>query len=733
MIGLVYLLLSFVCGRLIWRRLAGNPAELLRCFGLQAPAAAVLAPWLTAASSLTLGLLVLPIITFALAMLSQTLLPTAVYPLLTANIIVFAAAAAAAILLWFRHQHRALSDKYDIASTPKTDLGLPVDSIFERAAAAFRIQRFFLLTLLVFTLYAGWLMISAFHIEGNAASAGASVFSDYSTHTAMISSFAKGRNFPVNYPHFANDGIAYHFFFYFLCGNLHYLGLPIDLAMNLPSIITFVAFCVLLGLLAISITKQKTAFFLAPYLLIFRSSFAFLTRLRDLWQQSGATFASVMHAIMETRTFIGDTPRDDWGLWGLNVYANQRHLLLGLSSLIVVLFLFLPLLLPSASGAKETTEGAEASGATEKTGDSGADRTVKNAGRTGVSFRLRQRFSERSQWLPQNRAEYLRLAAALVFAILLPYFHGSALVALLLILAGLMLFSRAWLAHISFAVVAIVSAFLQGQFFRSGGLPLEPEFFFGFIAEERTFRGVLAYLFEMSGLVLPLALLAAVIYPAARRLLFAFSLPLLFGFTFSLTPDVTVNHKYLIVTFALAGCLTAGLLADLWQRRGRLRPAGRVLAIFLLLVLSLTGWMELIVFRNINQIRVRAALNSPLVAFVESRTPPQSVFVTGPLSYHSLFFTGRQVYFGHAYYAWSAGHATFEREEKIKNFLAAEEEDPLIARNFISTENLDYLMIDDELRSHPEYYVNEDFFLENFAEVASFPSLGNMIIIDLHS
>lgn len=730
MIGILFLVLAFVCGWLVWRRMAANSSELLTSFGLQPGAAALLAPWLTATASLTLGLLLLTTVIFALSMLAQVLLPESVYPLFAANLTLFIAVGLLfGLRLKNRHRERhqaggclprqslgeplGQSNDQNFAHAPDRQtlglpgnrLGLPPESCLERANTCLRRHRYFLIALLLFILYAVWLMFSSFHRDGSSASAGASVFSDFSTHTALVSSFAKGRNFPVNYPHFANDGIAYHFLFYFLCGNLHYLGLPIEFAINLPSVLTFVAFCVLLGLLAVSITRQRAAFWLAPYLMIFRSSFAFLTRLRDLWQLPEASLSSIVRAVLDTRTFIGDTPRDDWGLWGLNVYANQRHLLLGFSALIIVVFLFSPLLLPVAKNHRFRLHFNE------------------------VRLRLR----DRRQWLPQTRQEYLNLGTALLFALLLPYFHGSALVAMLLILAGLMLFSRSWLSHISFAVTAIISATVQGRIFRSGGLPLEPQFLFGFIAEDRTVAGVLSYLFEMSGLVLPLAFLAALLLPPARRLLAVFCLPLLFAFTFSLTPDVTVNHKYLIFTFALAGCLVAGLLARLWQKPGRWHKIRRALTVLLLLVLSLTGWMELFVYRNLNQVRVQASLASPLVQYVEKETPPKSVFVTGPLSYHSLFFTGRQVYFGHAYYAWSAGHDTFGRERKILEFLAAADEDLQTAQNFIATEQVDYLMIDNELRDHAEYVVNEAFFLENFQVVAEFPSLGDMLIIDLHS
>lgn len=705
MIALLFLALSFLAGWLVWRRLAGDPAELTGALGLAAPAATLLAPWLTAAAALTLGLLIVTVAVFILASLANAFLPAAVYPLLPANLAFFLAVP---LLAWLDIRSRrnpqpgtrneSLSTQGrlpDPQGRPLNPQGWPParPALRKFLRSFLSAQWPFLLALLAFAAFAAWLDISSFSRSGSTVSAGSSVFSDFSTHTALVSSFAKGRNFPVGYPHFASDGIAYHFLFFFLCGNLLYLGLPIDLAINLPSILTFVAFCVLLGLLAVAITRLRAAFFLAPYLMVFRSSFAFLTRLRDLLQQPGATLSSVLKAVLETRTFIGGTPRDSWGLWGLNVYANQRHLAFGISALLAVLFLFLPFLLPP--------------------------------GRHLAA-------SDPRRLRPDSPADRRRLAAALIVAALLPYFHGSALIALLLVLAGLMPFSRARLAHVCVAAVAVASAFLQGRQFRSGGLPLAPQLYFGFIAENRTPIGILAYLYEMSGLLLLLAVLAALLLPRTRRLLPAFLLPLAFGLTVSLTPDVTVNHKYLMITFGLLGCLVTGLLGWLWRRPGRLRAGRRVLAVILLLVLSLTGWMELVIFRNLNEIRVSAVLDSPLVAFVEKSTPPQSVFVTGPLSYHALFFTGRQVYFGHAYYAWSAGHDTFAREAKVKAFLAAVDGDPAAAARFIAAEKVDYLMIDNELRQHPEYTVNEAFFRQNFREVAWFPGQGDLRIFDLH-
>lgn len=692
MIALIFLGLAFLTGRQIFCRLAPRPVELITVFGLPSGAAETLVPWFVLSSAWVIGLQVFTLATYTLAILAQVLLPEIVYPLLPANGLVLGAALAFLASDWIRF--------------PDTRPVL-FRSGWHPPVSVIRRQRFFWIALSAFILYGSWLACSSFSRNGSIVSAGSSVFSDFAPHTALVSSFAKGRNFPTDYPHFAGDGIAYHFLFYFLCGNLNYLGLPIDQAINWPSILALTVFCVLLGTLAVTVTREKATFLLAPFLMFFRSSFAFLTRLRDLLEQPGISLSSIIRQLYRARIFIGDTPRDDWGLWGLNVYANQRHLLFGFAALIVVLFLFLPFLRPVRSPLTNDEQGPEQRSWTR------SDSLVQD------------------RWFPRPD-DRGRLFAALVVVALLPYFHGSALVSLLALLAGLALFSRARAAHAAVCLTGIVSAIIQGRFFRPAGSFIEPQILVGFIAEDRSLIGLLAYLIEMSGLVLPLALIAVLLIPGRGRLMTVILLPLVFGMTVSLTPDVTVNHKYLIITFALCGCLVAGLLVHLWKKVGRLQVLRKLLVVILVIFLTATGFMELLVFRNLNVIRVEAQLDSPLAVFVESSTPPKSVFISSPLHYHTFFFTGRQLYLGHAYYAWSAGHDTWAREQKERRFLAAADEDLAAADSFIKSEGVDYLLIDDELRRHPELTINESFFVKHYQVVAQMPSIGHAVILDLN-
>ena len=168
--------------------------------------------------------------------------------------------------------------------------------------------------ILAITVAATFLMFYTYRINGNNLMNGYSTFSDLSPHTAMVSSFGKGFNFPTQYNHFSGDGIKYHFLFYFLAGTLEYLGLPIDYALNFPSIITMVCALVLLGLLAVLISSRRAAFLVAPVLVFFRSSLNVFFHIKDLIL-AGDTPVQAIKDILAFREWYEVTPYDAWGIW----------------------------------------------------------------------------------------------------------------------------------------------------------------------------------------------------------------------------------------------------------------------------------------------------------------------------------------------------------------------------------------------------------------------------------
>ncbi len=718
MTGIIWLAVATLFGWRLMRSTMVRPGHLLG-FEHQTPWPELL---LKFAMAFWIGVLPLTWLTYALGALFSWLLPNSIHPLLPANLIILIGLAAWLAVPKLRTALRS------VRADSKRDKPVWAQKLQAEPGWLDHLRRsfkqaetwFFLIPLILFALLGLFIMFSTFGREGSRILAGYSVFSDFAPHTAVVSSFSQGQNWPTDYPHFAGDGIAYHFMFFFLCGNLNYLGLPLDLAINLPSLIGLMSFCVLLGLLAVQLTQKKPAFLIAPMLLFLRSSMAFFTYLSDLIRTYAGTtdaLSSILQAIRTREVYIGNTPNDSWGLWGVNVYANQRHLLPGLSVALIILMIFLPLL---KSGLAD-------------------------------SLPLKEKLLARSSWLPASKTQLKQLALACLLGLLLPYFHGSALVSLLLVLAIWGVFSNARLGYLAFAAIALAGALIQSRIFTGQTASvISPSIQLGFISPDQSILGILGYLLEMSGIVLVLALAAFLLSGRLRKVMIvSFFLPLLFAFTISLTPDVTVNHKYIMISIALLNVYVADLLVRLWQtgkasaspelpetgsaiagRKAR-TVLTRTLAVLLAIVLTVTGFMEINILSNISQKKVSIDTASPLVLWIRDNTGPKAVFITAPYHYNTFYLSGRMSYLGHAYYAWSAGHDTRGRLETEQWLLQGCGGDLAQSLDLIRQEGLDFLIIDDTLRNHNEFNVDETFFADHFTVAATFPIIGNMVIYNL--
>ena len=349
--------------------------------------------------------------------------------------------------------------------------------------------------------------------------------------------------------HFSGDGIKYHFFFYFLAGMLEYLGLPIDYAINLPSVIAMVCALVLLGLLAVLISSRRIAFAVAPVLVFFRSSLNAFVHIKELMAE-GNTLQQAVKAILEFNQWYKVTDYDDWGIWAINVYPNQRHLMLGVAVIIIMVIIFLPFVR-----------------------------------RLGISLSRSEDFGDgvrtfafsKNAWLTRSEDPLYPVSIAFLACVLvsiMPYFHGSCLIALLLVLFGMAIFSESRLLYLIVAVFAVGSSYAQTLAF-SGGYSNVVSFKFepGFILSNPSFTDLVRYLYIVTGLTIILALVFAVTVlivdivrkkPIYRFLLFLCALnPMLFAFLFQVTLEKLANHKFIQVSLILLDVFVAALIANL--------------------------------------------------------------------------------------------------------------------------------------------------------------------------
>ena len=467
-------------------------------------------------------------------------------------------------------------------------------------------------------LFLMYIMFYVFYIRDGILYSGFTVYGDYAPHTAMMRSFSMGENFPTQYPHFGGEDVKYHFMFQFLVGNLEFLGLRLDIAYNLVSVFSLLGFLIFLCQMAMRITGSFAAGAWALVLFFFRSGITFF---RFLWEhfQSG----DLWKALSENTEFLGYTTNENWGLWNFNVYLNQRHLAFGLLIAGIVIWVFLDYL----------EEGA----------------AYEEKGFAWIKGRL---FAKEA-WQCRNLEKALLLGMILG---LTSFWNGAAVIGGLLILLGFAAFSDGKLDYGIMAAVTVFFSVLQSRIFVRGSV-MSPAIQWGFLAEDKSLAGVIWYLIQISGFfVVGLAMLVFWLRRRERAMLVSFLFPLFFAFFMSLTPDINVNHKYIMISWAFLTVFWGGVLSKCW--RGKCRK--KLLAFILTVCLTATGLYDFVIILRNNGPGRRVAVNmeSDLTAWLSENLTSEDLILTPEYSMSEVTMSGVMMYCGWPYYAWSAGYNT---------------------------------------------------------------------------
>ena len=517
---------------------------------------------------------------------------------------------------------------------------------------------FFLLLLAFLT----WIMFYVFYIKDGILYSGFTVYGDYAPHTAMMRSFSLGDNFPTQYPHFGGEDVKYHFMFQFLVGNLEYLGIRIDIAYNMLSVFALLGFLMMLYSIARRLTGSGAAGVVTVALFFFRSSFTFF---RYLWEHLRA--GDLLKTLAENTSFIGYTPNEDWGLWNFNVYLNQRHLAFGLLIAALVLWYYLDLV------------------------EAGCSHSEK-----GLAWMKNRLFSVEA-WKMRNPEG--ALAAGLALG-LTAFWNGAAVIGGLLILLGFAVFSDGKLDYLATAVTAVLFSVLQSKVFIRGSA-VEAGFYWGFISEDKSPAGVLWFLIQMSGIFFAGAvLLLPLLKKRLHRVLTVSCLfPVVFAFCFSLTPDITVNHKYIMISYAFLAVLWAGVLTGLWKRKDGSRRSAAVIrraaAVLLAVCLTATGIYDFVVILRNNGPghRVTVNMESTLTDWLAEHLDSEDLLLTPEYSMSETTMSGVMMYLGWPYYAWSAGYDTYGRAQKAVEIYTSE--DPAAVDRLVKEEKITYILFEE--------------------------------------
>ncbi len=545
-------------------------------------------------------------------------------------------------------------------------------------------------------LFTAFLMFLTFKVVDGSIYVGYSVFSDFAPHLGMIRSFSVSNNFPTQYAHFAGEDIRYHFMFQFMVGNLEYLGLRLDFAFNLPSMFGMISVYMLLFVLAVRITKSRLCGYLTAFLFTFRSSF---TVFRYMAEQSKGNVVKALHSNTE---FLGYTQNENWGLWNLNVYCNQRHLAFALAFLLLALILFFPYVEKMGQSLLKVKE-------TEKQGGSALAAQFKTLFFTKTAFGV----------LDAKQAVGMGM-----FLGGIAFWNGSVLVATLAMLFFMAAVSEYRLDYLITALLALVLYFCQSALFVEGSV-VSPAYYFGFLAENKTIWGVLLFIVELTGIILFVAIVGASMVKGTRRyMLLVFLVPFVLAFTLALTGDITVNHKWIMMSLMLVSMFAAIVLANLLRQKDWLK---RGIAVTLLFVLTATGIYDLTTVVKRNENYLIFSYDDPVTNWIAENATCDDIFLTPYYSLNNVVLGGAMLYYGWPYYAWSAGYDTYSRDIQVKWMYESSSVAELKYR--IEANNIRYIIVDHDCRTSSEYEVREDIIEAAYETVFEYDSGEWMIRI----
>ena len=561
-----------------------------------------------------------------------------------------------------------------------------------RDDALFKKEAIFYLIVLAFVWFSFHYVL---HMNGSNIQMGFTVFSDYAPNVALIRSFSWFANYPTEYPFYAGEDIKYHFMFMFFTGNMEFLGLPLSFAYNLTSTLSLFSFFIMLSQLALRITGRFASAVLTAIFFTFRSGMAVF-----LFISEHIKAGDLVQAFLTNENFIGYTTNESWGLWNYNVYLNQRHLGFGMIIATAVIWYFYGYL-EKACGSK----------------NAGTSFNIIDA----FTSWFRSFFLTKEAWIP--KAPDLALVTGIVLG-LTSFWNGACVIGSLLILAGFAIFSKNKLDYLILAMVSVLIAELQTKAFIYGSA-VSPTFFWGFISEDKSFLGVIGYIAEVAGITILGSVFALLIADRKQRaLITSFLLPVVFSFTVSLTPDVTVNHKYIMMAMAYLSIIWADIVVSLFTdsrghapEKGEVSaeighasedgglPAGKehtsgygkVLAVVVSLLLTATGLYDytIIIRDNDDKHCITVDTTSDLTAYAKENFTNADLILSGPDSVSELTVSGCRLYCGWPYYAWSAGYDTDARFDLAKLMYTSMSADDLLET--LRAEGITYILYENNM------------------------------------
>ena len=523
-----------------------------------------------------------------------------------------------------------------------------------------------LFLLIGFLIFSSLLMFETFRVtpEGNMQIA-TKAWSDFAATIPLIRSFSYGSNFPPEYPIFAGPPIRYHFMFFALTGFLEKIGIRLDSALNGLSVLFLFLLLVSIYYFGKVVFKSSKVGVISVVLLLFNGSLGFL----EFFKKNPIS-PSLFSSIMQNTEFSSFGPYDGKvvsAFWNLNIYTNQRHLALAYAA-----FIFFNILI----------------------------------------------------YIYSKKPGSLTYIKSLILGAIIgsfPFIHqavfgtvGIALAIFFLIYPKLR--SKIVIIGITALVIAVP------QFIYMGTSNSVFSFFHpGYLAIDHTIFGLTKYWFLNLGLTMVLTPIGFLIANKdEKKASLPFFALFLVGNLFQFSPEIAANHKFFNLFAIGANMLSAVFLIKL----AKIFLVGKMLSLFFILLMTLTGIIDFFPIINDRMIEISDIPNNPRAEYIYLNTDKNAVFLNTSYLYDPASIAGRKIYMGWPYFSWGLGYDTDKRFNSMKLILTSV--DKQSACKLLKKEKIDYLEV-----QYPsgisDVEINFSFFDDNFHKIYSSPQTNYSI------
>ena len=438
------------------------------------------------------------------------------------------------------------------------------------------------------------------------------LYQDFGAHIPFIRSFSLGSNYPAEVPFFASANLIYHFMFDFFASIFEFLGLRIDMALNLISAISFGFLTVIIFYFSSELFKSKKVGIISCLLFVFNSSLSFLS------------FLSVNHfgfnlilAFWRNSFYIGNGPLGDSTVsvfWNLNTYVNQRHLIFGMLFGIWIIYCLL--------------------------------------------FQVSKKI-EKKQFV------FLGLLLGL-----LPFWHISVFLALYIFFLGLLIiFPDKRKQIIILLLTSFIIALPQIILIKSGSKALI-SFIPGFLISDRlSINNFLIFWIWNLGLSIITIPLGFFLSNKMQRKIFLCFLPILIIVNiFQFGNYMFDNHKFINLWIIFANFYSALVIIIMWNKNNLFK----ILSMIILFFLVLSGLINFMVVKNDVFAKIDDYPNNKLMSWVLKNISNNEVIVTNGEIYDPASLIGKKIFLGLPRYIYLYGEDPSNRQAEKKKILSGD-------------------------------------------------------------